>query len=302
MLTLTGFIAATFTPFRANGELNLHAVEGQAHQLLLDGVRAVFVAGTTGECSSLTVPERRDLVQRWAEVCRDKPLSLVVHVGSNCLADSQSLAEHAQRAGAVAISAFAPSYFKPKNAEVLVEWCARIAASAPDLPFYYYDIPPLTGVMIAPKAVLELAAKRIPNFRGLKFSNPDQVAFQECLNFENGRFDVPWGIDECILAAFALGATGGVGSTYNFAMPLYQRLVQAFSCGDMIAAREEQFRSVQLVAVLAKYGYFAAAKCLMLRLGVDVGTPRMPHMPLEPEAREAMFGELERIGFFDWGR
>jgi N-acetylneuraminate lyase len=79
-------------------------------------------------------------------VTKGTAMRVVVHVGSNCLADAKALAEQAEELGAVAIAALTPMYFKPKNVEVLVETMKQIAAAAPETPFYYYDIPVLGGV------------------------------------------------------------------------------------------------------------------------------------------------------------
>ncbi|MBM3848511.1 MAG: N-acetylneuraminate lyase, partial [Verrucomicrobia bacterium] len=146
---------------------------------------------------------------------------------------------------------------------------------------------------------LEKAATRIPTLAGLKFSNPDLVTYQKCLRAEGGRFDCPWGIDEAILGALAMGARGGVGSTYNFAAPIYHKLLAAFRAGDWETARRQQFRSVQLVDELAARGFMASAKALMGFLGVDPGPPRLPHTALTPEAINTLRQELEAFGFFE---
>jgi N-acetylneuraminate lyase len=297
---LPGLVAATHTPFRADGELNLAAVERQAEHLLRNDVRAAFIGGSTGECHSLTVGERLALAGRWAEVIRGTGLRLVVHVGANCLADARALAAQARSLGATAIAALAPSYFKPGSVDALVACCAEVAGAAPDLPFYYYDIPAMTGVRLPMPEFLARAPDRVPTLAGLKFTNPDLTAFQTCLRAGGGRFDILWGVDESLLAALALGAEGAVGSTYNFAAPVYHRLIDALRRGDLAAARAEQFRSVRLIEILTGYGYMAAAKAVMGALGVDVGPPRLPHAMLGSEPVARLRGELERIGFFGW--
>jgi N-acetylneuraminate lyase len=111
---------------------------------------------------------------------------------------------------------------------------------------------------------------------------------------------VPWGIDEALLAALAVGATGGVGSTYNFAAPIYNCLIAAFQRGDLDAAREEQMRSVRTIQKLAARGYMGAAKAVMKMLGVDVGPARLPCASLDAEQTRALRTELEQMGFFEW--
>ena len=299
---LHGLVAATHTPFGSDGSLNLGAIEQQAAHLLANRVAFAFIGGTTGESHSLTVEERRALAQRWSEVARGTALRIVVHVGSNCLADARALAAQAQRLGAVAISALAPSYFKPRSVEALIACCADIASSAPETPFYFYDIPVLTGVSFSMPEFLEKAPARIPTLAGLKFTNPDLMAYLQCLHANGGRWDVPWGVDEWLLGALATGARGAVGSSYNFAAPLYHGLIAAFERGDLATARTAQLRSTQLIALLARYGYMGAAKATMAMLGVDVGAARLPNGSLTTEQARTLRSELETLGFFDWIR
>ncbi len=100
---LTGLVTATHTPFHADGSLNLAAVEKQALHLTKNGVHTVFIGGSTGESSLLSLDERLALCERWAEVLRGSSLRLVVHVGANCLQDARALAQQAEKLGASAI-------------------------------------------------------------------------------------------------------------------------------------------------------------------------------------------------------
>jgi N-acetylneuraminate lyase len=297
---LTGLVAATHTPFHPDGSLQLDVVERQAEHLLRHGVHVAFIGGTTGESHSLSLEERCQLGQRWLEVTRGTPLKVIVHVGANCLADARVLAARAQQRGAAAIAALAPSHFKPRTLEALIACCAEIAAAAPETPFYFYDIPALTGVSLPMPGFLAQARDRIPTLVGVKFSNADLMAYQLCLHADGGAFDVPYGTDEWVLAALALGARGAVGSTYNFAAPIYHRLFAAFAAGDLAAARREQFRSVRLVQTLARHDYMAAAKATMRLVGVDVGPARLPHVNLTAAQVAGLQRELETLGFFDW--
>lgn len=296
---LDDLVAATHTPFDADGELDLAAVEAQAAHLLRTGVTIAFIGGTTGESHSLTVAERLALAERWMAVANGTPLRVVVHVGGNCLADARALAAQAGRLGAAAIAALSPSYFKPRSVEVLVDCCETIAAAAPEVPFYFYDIPVLTGVNLSMADFLEVAAERVPSLAGIKFTNPDLMMYQRCLRAQDGRFDLPWGVDEELLAALAVGAEGAVGSSYNFAASIYLRLIRAFRAGDVEAAREAQFESVRLIQLLSEFGYMAAAKAVMGMLGVPVGQPRLPNTRITSERVSELRARLVEIGFFD---
>jgi N-acetylneuraminate lyase len=296
---LTGLVAAAHTPFTADGALNLSAVEKQAAHFLKHKVTVAFIGGSTGESHSLSLDERRRLAQRWLEVARGTKLEVVVHVGSNCLTDAKELAAQAQKIGARAVSTLAPSYFKPRTVAGLIDCCVLVASAAPELPFYFYDIPVLTGVSLSMPDFLAQGRAKIPNLAGIKWTNADLYSYQLCQRVP-GDFDLPWGNDEYLLAALALGAVGGVGSTYCFAAPVYHRLLKNFESGNLAAARKEQFRSCQIVQTLAGYGYLGAAKATMKMLGVDVGPARLPNTNPTADQVKELRAKLEAIGFFNW--
>ena len=293
---LHGLVAAAYTPFHADGSLNLAVVEKQAEYFSKNKVGAVFIGGTTGECHSLTVEERRALAQRWFAVARGADLKIVVHVGSNCLADARNLASQAEALGTIAVSAMAPSYFKPSNLDVLIACCAEIASAAPATPFYFYDIPSLTGVSFPMPDFLARAPASIPTLAGIKFTNTDLMAYQFVLHTDGGKWDVPFGVDQQLLGALVLGARGAVGSGYNFAAPLYQRLLSSFFAGDLVTARAEQFRGAQLTQILSRYGYMAASKAYMGMLDIPVGPPRLPIAPLSADEAQRLRQELQSLG------
>jgi N-acetylneuraminate lyase len=295
-----GLCPATHTPFHADGALNLAVVERQAEHLLARQIDRVFIGGTTGESVSLQLTERLALGDRWAAVAKASGIQVVVHVGANCLADAAMLATQAQRNEASAISMIAPSYFKPRHLEDLVACCAQVAAAAPALPFYYYDIPPLTGINFPVDDFLKLAAPRIPNLAGVKYSNPDLGTYLLGKRLAGGKFDLPWGIDEYFLAALAMGAQGGVGSTYNFVPGPLQRMMIAFPQGDLATCQLEQDRLMQVIRIVAQRGYMGCAKALMTHLGVPVGPARLPNGNPDAAGIQAMIGELEAIGYFLW--
>ena len=198
-------VAAPHTPFHQDGTLAPEVVALQASHLAAQKVKAVFITGTTGESSSLSVAERVEIYRAWAEVAPSHGIRVIAHVGANALCDACALAAEAQDLGFDAISALSPNYFKPASLDALVSCCEKIAAAASSLPFYFYQIPALTHVRFSMADYLKLASARIPTFRGIKYTDPDLVGYRRCLSLEPGRFDLPWGVDETLLAALATG-------------------------------------------------------------------------------------------------
>ncbi len=291
----TGLIAATHTPFHANGALRLEIIEKQAAALLTDGVSGVFVCGTTGEGLSMTVAERMQAAQRWTEVAKGTALRVIVHIGACALGDVKALASDAAKNGAAGVAMIAPSFFRPDTPAALAACCKEVAASCPDTPFFYYDIPTFTHVRLSMPEFLSLAIRDIPNYAGLKFTHDDLVTLQICLHDCGEQIDILSGIDELLLPALAIGVRGAVGSSYNFAAPIYHSLMKSLAADDLPAARRAQVKAIKLLKSLSKRGYTASCKALMCRNGIEVGPPRLPQMPLTAEQTKSLFAEFDGL-------
>jgi N-acetylneuraminate lyase len=261
----------------------------------------VFITGTTGECHSLTCDERLALYDAWADAGPAAGVAVIGHVGGNSIEEARTLARRAREHRFAAISTLAPSYFKPATLTHLVDWCAAIAAEAPDLPFYYYDIPSMTGVSFAVDRFLLEAADRIPNLAGVKFTNLDLVSYRRSLDVAGDTFDLPWGTDEALLGALATGARGAVGSTYNWAPHLYRELKDAFTRGDLDEARRLQSTSIAMIDAMSASGFMGTAKALMCRLGVPVGAARAPFGNPTAAEIDTLVARLDDLGFNRWG-
>jgi N-acetylneuraminate lyase len=297
---LGGLVAAPHTPFNTSGDLNLDVIDAQASALADAGVKGAFICGTTGEGLSLSCAERMRVAERWVTVCRGGPLKVIVHVGHNCRADSVALAEHARRAGASAVAALPPFYFKPTSVVHLVEFLKPVADAAGPLPIYYYHIPSMTGVGLSMAELLDAAGGRFSNLRGIKFTHSDLLDFQRCIRSAGGAYEMAWGFDEMLLGALAVGGRAAVGSTYNFASPLYLRMIEAYDRRDMAEAQACAARTAEMVAILLKFGVLRATKATMSMIGIDCGPPRAPLTPLSERELASMRDGYERIGFFEW--
>ena len=296
-MRLTGLIAAPHTPFRPDGSLNHDAILRQAEHLVTHGVNGAFVCGTTGEGMSLTSDERRAVVAAWVTAAGGR-FVVIAHLGHTSVAEARELAEHAARHGVAAVAAVAPYFYKPASPTELARFLAAVAVGAPKLPFYLYDIPAMTGVALPTAEVMEACAATIPNFAGVKYSKIDLVTLQECLTLRGGEFDVLYGVDEQLLAAVVLGVKGAVGSTYNFAAPLYLRMLDAIAANDWPTARRLQRKSVELVRVMERFGGIAGGKAIMKVVGLDCGPVRSPLRPLTEADEANLRHHLAAVGFF----
>ena len=296
-----GLIAAPFTPMQPDRTLNLNVVDQYARWLHQNRVVGAFICGTTGEGMSLTVEERRRLAERWVAAA-PAGLRVIVHVGHNSLADCRNLAAHAQSIGADSIACLSPFFFKPPGVAGVVDWCREVAAAAPKLPFYYYHMPSMTSVSLQVSDLLRLASKHIPNLAGIKFTFEDLDDYERCLQLEDGRFDILFGRDELLLSALELGARAAVGSTYNYAAPLYQALIAAYDQGDHAKAAELQALAVRMIDAFRECGTrsLPAFKWFMSQVGIQCGPVRLPLYDPTSEQIAALKANLEASGIFAW--
>ena len=296
---LRGLVAATFTPMHADGSLNLAMAGPMIERLLAGKVSAAFACGTTGECASLTSEERRQTLCAFIDAAAGR-MPVIAHVGHSALADSCELAAHAQAVGAAAVATTPPYYFRPDSVDALVECMAQIAAAAPELPFYYYHIPHLTGVALNMQDFLRQAAGRIPNLVGIKYTAPTVYEFHACAAYDNGRYDLLFGCDEMLLSGIATGAQGAVGSTYNLAPRLYHRIRECFESGQIEEARRLQLLSVRMVDIAKAFRPLPALKAMLGFAGCDFGPTRMPLAAMRADEIETLRRQLDEIGFLEW--
>ena len=295
---LQGLIAAPFTPMHADGSVHLELIPDYYALLKANGITGAFICGSTGEGVSLTLKEKKSVAEAWAACSKNDPFfSVMPLLGGTCIADAKELAMHAKSIGLDAVSFTAPSYFKPANVQMLAECCKEIAAVVPDMPFYYYHIPVLTGVGFPMYDLLQAVDGLIPNFAGVKYTHEDFMDFLSCLQFKNGKYDMVWGRDENMLPALAIGTKASIGSTYNYAAPLYHRLIQAFEAGDLLSAQQLQQQSINMIRLLGKYGGIATGKAYMKLIGLNCGEFRLPVKNMDAIAFEQFKQEVATLSF-----
>ncbi len=289
-------LTAVFTPFHPDGGLALETVERQADALTAWNCPAVYVGGTAGEGASLSTAERMLLLERWCEVAAGR-MDVIAHVGHTSLAEARTLAEHAQRTGVRAISAVPPYFHRPQDATAVAEFVARLTEAAPELPFIYYHIPSVTGVTVPASAVLEAARERVPSFAGIKFAHGDLADFQRCLRLAGDRHEMYFGNARLVLAAVGVGARAAIGSAYNFAAPLFLRMLEHIERGEREAALECQLLAQDAIDAASGYaGELAGFKAATALVGQDCGPCRPPLGSLDERQRAGLRADLTRLG------
>jgi N-acetylneuraminate lyase len=300
MEKIIGLIDAPFTPFDEQGEVNYAPINDYARMLAANGLKGVFINGSSGEGYMLTEEERMQLAEHWVKAAPEG-FKVIVHVGSCCVKSSRQLAEHAQAIGAWGIGAMAPPFPHIGRIEELVAYCEEIAAGAPQLPFYYYHIPAFNGAYLPMTDFLKAVDGRIPNFAGIKYTFESLYEYNQCRQYKNGKFDMLHGQDETILPSLAMGgAQGGIGGTTNYNGRCLTGIIDAWKAGDIERARELQNYAQDVINVICHYrGNIVGGKRIMKLIGLDLGKNRTPFRNMTDEEEAQMKAELEAIDFFN---
>ena len=299
MEKIKGLIDAPFTPFHEDGSLNLAPIPEYAALLARNGLKGVFINGSSGEGYMLTEEERMQLAEAWmAAVPED--FKVIVHVGSTSVMSSRRLAEHAQKIGAWGIGAMATPFPKIGSIEQLCRYCEEIASAAPELPFYYYHIPAFNGAFLSMYDFLKAVDGRIHNFAGIKYTFESLYEYNRCRRYQNGKFDMLHGQDETILPCLAMGgAQGGIGGTTNYNGRCLTGILEAWKKGDLEKARQLQDFAQDVIDVICNFrGNIVGGKRIMKLIGLDLGPNRVPFMSVTEEEEQELRRQLEAIDFF----
>ncbi|MDX1563108.1 MAG: dihydrodipicolinate synthase family protein, partial [Gammaproteobacteria bacterium] len=209
-MEIKGSIPPLITPF-ANGEVDYERYAALVEYQIEQGSHGILVNGTTSEPSTLTIAERNRLVTLAIETAAGR-VPVVAATGSQSLAESQALTEHAAAAGADALLIVTPYYIRPPQ-RGLVEYYAELTAAL-DIPWMVYHIPGRTAVGVTLDTLRRLK-DRSPNFVGIKHAVNDLGFVSQCLDAFGPDFKIFVGLEELSFPMMAVGACGLMNAVGN---------------------------------------------------------------------------------------
>lgn len=275
--------SALITPTRADESLNLDALEEIVDLQIKDGVEGFYCCGSSGEGLLLTLEERKQVVEHTIRAAAGR-VPVIAHVGTIRTKDVIELADHAMKAGAMAVSMIPPYYYKFSMDEIM-GYYEQVIEALPGLPAIVYNIPQFTGVEFNKDNAGRLLAN--PNIVGIKHTSTNLYSLERMGQAFPGKALIN-GFDEQFIAAYAMGAAATIGTTVNLFAPLFLKAREAFQAGDMAAAYRWQHAINHRVEETVKIGIFNAMKYGWTLRGVDCGFCRSPFKPLDQEARAVM--------------
>lgn len=285
----TGVCTALVTPF-LDGKVNYPMMDMLLHRQLEAGVKAVVIAGTTGEAPTLSDEEKLELFRRCKAQVGDA-MTVIAGTGSNSTEHAVRLSKEAEKTGVDGLLVVSPYYNKATEEGLFAHYLA--VAHAVSLPVIVYNVPSRTGVDIPVSVYRRLA--RIPNIAGVKEASGDIRKLLR-IRAECGD-DLPlWvGNDDMTAAALALGAKGVISVASNVIPREMELMTQAGLAGDFDTAAALQCALLPLTEALFREVSPIPVKEAMRLSGYDCGDCRLPLTPMSPSGKEVLAKALKAL-------
>ncbi|MFE9625890.1 4-hydroxy-tetrahydrodipicolinate synthase [Streptomyces sp. NPDC006527] len=283
-------LCAMITPFTEAGDLDLDGAQRLAGRLVAGGCDGLVLSGTTGESPTTTDAEKAELVRAVRAAVGDG-VPLVAGVGTADTRHTVDLARATEKAGADGVLVVSPYYSRPPQDALEAHF--REVADGCGLPVMLYDIPGRTGTRIEPDTLIRLAGH--PRIVAVKDCAYDLLGTQKVLS----RTELAYyaGVDEQILALYAVGAVGYVSTVANVVPEQLRAIIDAFDAGDTGRAARLQRRAMELIETMMASGTpgTVTAKALLTSLGLPAGPVRAPLRDARPETADALRAAYARL-------
>ena len=292
---LKGSIPPLVTPFKG-GEVDCDSYARLVAQQIEKGSHGILVNGTTSEPATLTLEERNKLVDIAIGVAA-KRVPVVAATGSQSLAETRQLTEHASKAGADALLIVTPYYTRPPQ-RGLVAYYLELAKIS-HLPWMVYHIPGRTAVSVTLDSLKELKSKS-PAFVGMKHAVNDLGFVSECLATFGPEFKIFVGLEELSFPMMAVGACGLMNAVGNLCPGILREMCEAVWKNDLATAKAFHHRLFEINQAVFFDTNPIPIKYMMKRLGIlSSNEHRLPMVPATPELEKHLDAVLQRAGLLE---
>ena len=289
MAIFKGAGVAIVTPMKSNEDVNYEKLEELIDIQIKEGTDSIIIAGTTGESSTLTMEEHREVIEAAVKFTNHR-VPVIAGTGSNCTRTAIQLSQEAEEAGVDGLLIVTPYYNKATQAG-LVKHYTDIARSV-KTPIIMYNVPGRTGCNLLPETVAALF-KNEENIVGLKEATGNLAQASQTMYLTDGRLDLYSGEDGLVLPLMAIGAVGVISVWSNIAPAKAHMLCESFFQGDLATAQKLQREALPLVDALFSEVNPIPVKTAMNLMGLEVGPLRSPLCEMS-EANKAKLAEAMR--------
>ena len=291
-----GIFPAFLACYDDAGNVSPERTAALAEYYLKLGIPGLYVCGSSGECMLQSVEERKLALEATMQAVGGK-MTVIAHVAAPSTRDSIELARHAEKVGADAIAMVPGVYYGLSNKQVIRYWNDVLEATD-NIPMMVYNIPQTTNGYNLPNEVFRtmLRNKRVIGVKNSSLLVQDVLRLRQVGGEDVAIFN---GCDEQYLAGRALGASGGIGTCYNFMPELFLKLEELISTQqlDKAAAIQSEMTSIiyQACAMPSGANLVDFSKMALKRRGIECGRARLPMLPLADEDQDTFEAVCERI-------
>lgn len=242
---LRGSIVPLVTPFR-EGRVDEEALRGLVEWQIASGSHGISVCGTTGEPTSLSVDERKRVIELAVQAAAGR-VPVVAGVGTNHHGETVGMAQFAEQAGADALLVLVPYHVRPTQEGLYQHF--RAVARSTRLPVIVYNIPGRTAVNLEVETLARLR-RDCENVVGVKEANRDFEHVNRVLWACGRDFLLFSGIEVLCYPMLAIGGAGFISATANLVPDRLSLLYERWRAGDVRGALELHYELLPLNEVL----------------------------------------------------
>lgn len=292
MAIFKGAGVAIVTPMKNNEDVNYDKLEELINIQIDSGTDAIIIAGTTGESSTLSMEEHKEVIEAAVRFTRHR-VPVVAGTGSNCTKTAIQLSQEAEEAGVDGLLIVTP-YYNKATQPGLIKHYSEIARSV-KTPIIMYNVPGRTGCNLLPETIAELF-KNEENIVGLKEATGNMAQASKTMYLTDGKLDMYSGEDGLVLPLMSIGAIGVISVWSNIAPAKVHALCESYFKGDLATAQKLQREALPLVDALFSEVNPIPVKTAMNLMGLEVGPLRAPMCEMEAEHAKKLAKVMKEYG------
>ena len=275
-----GCATALVTPFTNDG-INFEELRKLIEFQILEGIDGLVICGTTGESSTMSLVEKKSVIDFSIKVTNGR-VPIIVGTGGNNTADAVAMSKYAESVGADALLLVTP-YYNKTTQKGLIAHFSKIAESV-NIPIILYNVPSRTGLNIEPETCLELS--KIPNIVAIKEASGNISQVAKIANLCNDELTIYSGNDDQIMPVLSLGGLGVISVLSNIYPKFVHEMVMDYLTGNWQKATASQIYSLPLINALFSEVNPIPIKYALNKIGFDCGVPRLPLVELSSAGKE----------------
>ena len=275
-----GCATALVTPFTNDG-INFEELRKLIEFQILEGIDGLVICGTTGESSTISLAEKKSVIDFSVKVANGR-VPIIAGTGGNNTSDAVAMSKYAESVGADGLLLVTP-YYNKTTQKGLIAHFSKIAERV-NIPIILYNVPSRTGLNIEPETCLELS--KIPNVVAIKEASGNISQVAKIANLCNDELTIYSGNDDQILPILSLGGLGVISVLSNVYPKFVHEMVMDYLTGNWQKATASQIYSLPLINALFSEVNPIPIKYALNKIGFNCGIPRLPLVELSDKNKE----------------